>query len=216
MADIITDPFRAARLILSLRREGVTDNTVLSVMERVERDRFVKPEHRELAMEDSVLPIPCGQTMPRPSQIGHLLQLADFGSDRTHRALLVGLGSGYMAALMAELCASVFAIERYRRLVELGQAALDGEEAENVYCRQGDGLEGWPEKAPFTRIVLSGSVNAPPVALLSQLDTEGRLIAPIETGGAGQVQVFDGTGKVLNSLSLSGFQPLSAGVAAAL
>jgi len=216
MADIITDPFRAARLILSLRREGVMDTAVLSVMERVERDRFVRPEHRELAMEDCVLPIPCGQTMPRPSQIGHLLQLADLGEERTHRALLVGLGSGYMAALMADMCASVFVVERYRRLVELGEAALEGEGVENVSCRQGDGLEGWSEKAPFTRIVLSGSVTTPPVALLSQLDTEGRLIAPIDTGETKQVQVFDEEGKVLNSLSLSGFQPLKDGVAAAM
>ena len=215
MGEIVDDPFRAARLILTLRRVGVTDNDVLAVMEQIPRDRFVEEDTAELAFEDAVLPIACGQTILRPSVTGQLLHLSDLNGD-IDRALLIGLGSGYTAALMARMTVHVFAVERYRRLFDQALSTLETLGIENVFARHGDGLQGWSEKGPFDRIILTGITEAAPVALLQQLTADGRLIQPIQTENGQSIAVYDQQGNLLNSQEITGFQPLATGVASEL
>lgn len=212
MGNDVEDPFRAARLILLLRRAGVTNNDLLAAMEQLPRSDFVSEDTADLAFEDAVLPIACGQTILRPSVTAQLLQLSDL-SNPTFRVLVVGLGSGYTCALIARLAGYVFAVERYRRLHDIAVETLADLQIDNVEALHGDGLLGWADKGPFDRIVLMGTSDPAPVALLQQLAGEGRLIQPIDEDGDQSIVVFDSDGRVLNSQVITGFQPLSPGVA---
>lgn len=190
MAELIADPFRAARLLLSLRQEGVTDPSVLAAMETIGRAAFVDdPGLEALAFEDAMLPIPCGQVMLRPSATGHLIQAMRLPRGREARVLLIGFGSGYMAALLSQLAAHVCAVERFRRLTEEGQARLARLGIENVTLSHGDGLTGWAEQGPFDAIVLAGAVPAIPEGLASQLTKGGVLVAPVNER-AGQANLL--------------------------
>lgn len=186
MAGLIADPFRAARLVLHLRQEGVTDDGVLRAMETIDRSAFVDdPALSRLAFEDALLPIPCGQVILRPVTTGQLLQALQLRECPNARILLVGAGSGYTAALAAQLASDVFAVERYRtlsddirrRIVDLGLS--------NLAVRCEDGLLGWPERGPYDRILLAGSVEEVPETLLAQLGKGGLLVAPV-VGAEGQ------------------------------
>jgi protein-L-isoaspartate(D-aspartate) O-methyltransferase len=183
MAGLIADPFRAARLLLHLRQEGVTDARVLTAMETVDRAAFVDdPAIAPLAFEDAMLPIPCGQVILRPAATGHLLQALALPEDGSANVLLVGFGSGYMAALAASLSRHVFSVDRYARLVREGEARLARLGIGNVTVRQADGRDGWPEQKLFDRIVLACAAPAVPDLLLSQVRQGGRLVAPVVRG----------------------------------
>ena len=183
MAGLIADPFRAARLLLHLRQEGVTDARVLTAMETIDRAAFVDDAAlAPLAFEDAILPIPCGQVILRPAATGHLLQALALPEDGSANVLLVGFGSGYMAALAASLSRHVFSVDRYARLVREGEARLARLGIGNVTVRQADGRDGWPEQDPFDRIVLACAVPAVPDLLLSQMRQGGRLVAPVVRG----------------------------------
>ena len=180
MAELIADPFRAARLVLHLRQIGITDDAVLKAMETIDRGAFIdNPELLWLAFEDCVLPIPCGQMIPRPGVTAQLLQALDIKTLREARILLIGMGSGFTAALAAQLGADVFAVERYQRLCDEARARIVKLRLENVAVRQGDGLLGWPERGPYDRILLTGAVSEVPSALLEQLTPDGLLVAPM-------------------------------------
>lgn len=180
MAELIADPFRAARLVLHLRQEGVTDDAVLKTMETIDRGAFVEGDAlKALAFDDCILPIPCGQIIPRPSVTGQLLQALDIRKVREARILLIGMGSGYTAALAAQLGADVFAVERYDRLTEAARQRIVRLGLSNLAVRHGDGFLGWPERGPYDRILLTGQVDAVPDTLLGQLNKDGRLIAPM-------------------------------------
>ncbi|KCZ93259.1 protein-L-isoaspartate O-methyltransferase family protein [Hyphomonas johnsonii] len=183
MAELIADPFRAARLVLHLRQEGITDDGVLKAMETIDRAAFVDGDAlARLAFEDCVLPIPCGQIIPRPAVTGQLLQALEIRQVREARILLVGMGSGYTAALAAQLGADVFAMDRFRRLCDAARMRMLDLGLGNVAVRCGDGLNGWPERGPYDRILLTGSVPDVPDLLLGQLAKGGALIAPVSTG----------------------------------
>jgi protein-L-isoaspartate(D-aspartate) O-methyltransferase len=180
MAELIADPFRAARLVLLLRQEGITDDGVLKAMETIDRGAFVDPGAGALAFDDCVLPIACGQMIPRPVVIGQLLQALRLETVREERILLVGAGSGYLAALAAQLGADVFAVERFRRLADTTRNRLVELGLGNIAVKQDDGLNGWSERGPFSRILLSGCVDDVPDVLLEQLTNDGALIAPMQ------------------------------------
>lgn len=183
MAGLIADPFRAARLLLHLRQEGVTDARVLTAMETIDRAAFVDDKAlAPLAFEDAMLPIPCGQVILRPAITGQLLQALALPEDGSAKVLLVGFGSGYMTALVASLSRHVWAIDRYARLVNEGEARLARLGIGNVTLRQSDGLDGWPEQELFDRIVFACTVPEVPDLLLNQLVQGGRLTAPVARG----------------------------------
>ena len=182
MAELIADPFRAARLVLHLRQEGITDDGVLKAMETIDRGAFVDtPGLEKLAFEDCVLPIPCGQIVPRPAVTGQLLQALQIKQMREARILLIGVGSGYTAALAAQLGADVFAMDRFRRLCDAARRRMLDLGLGNVAVRHGDGLTGWTERGPYDRILLTGAVDEVPEVLLQQLAKGGVLIAPLQT-----------------------------------
>ena len=187
MADLIPDPLRAARLILSLRRQGITDDGVLTALETVDRGVFVAHELNRMSAEDCALPIPCGQSIPRPVVTAKLLRALHIPPGKQARVLLIGSGSGYTAALLSQICRHVYGVERYERLVEQSKARLERLKVDNVTLRHGNGLNGLPEHGPFDRILLTGAVRTIPATLIDQLAKDGLLVTPIDSSKGDQI-----------------------------
>jgi protein-L-isoaspartate(D-aspartate) O-methyltransferase len=175
-----------------LRWRGITDERVLEAMARVPRELFVPEEVRGLAYEDAALPLAHGQTVSQPFVVAYICQgLALEGSERV---LDVGTGSGYQAAVLAELAADVHSIERIPELAESARASLVEAGYERVRVHVGDGALGLPEHAPFGGIAVAAAARALPGALWAQLD-EGRRIALPVGGRRGQrLTVLERTG----------------------
>jgi protein-L-isoaspartate(D-aspartate) O-methyltransferase len=159
-----------------LRRRGIADERVLQAMAKVPRELFVPAEARELAYEDSALPIGYGQTISQPYIVGVICSLLSLAGPE--RVLDVGTGSGYQAAVLAELAAEVTTIERVPELVPLARAALAEAGYSDVDVRLGDGSLGVPEKAPFDAIAVAAAAPAVPERLYEQLLEGARLVLP--------------------------------------
>lgn len=187
MADLIPDPLRAARLVLSLRRQGITDDGVLTALETVDRGVFVSNDYKAMVAEDCMLPIPCGQSIPRPIVTAKLLRALQIPPGKETRVLLIGSGSGYTAALLSQTCRHVYGIERYERLVEQSRARLEELGVDNVTIRHGNGLAGLPQHGPYDRILLAGAIKTIPSVLVEQLAKDGLLVTPIEHSNGPQI-----------------------------
>ena len=174
---------RMARLILSLRSQGVTDPQVLGAIEKVPRELFVPDLFQERSWEDSALPIACGQTISQPFIVGLMTQALNV--EPRARVLEIGTGSGYQTAVLSRLARFVYSVERYRTLLAEAEARLKRLDATNVFTRFGDGGDGWPEQAPFDRILVTAAAPGEPKTLLAQLKPNGVLVAPV---GRGPVQ----------------------------
>jgi protein-L-isoaspartate(D-aspartate) O-methyltransferase len=177
---------RAGRLILSLRQQGVTDPRVLAAMESVDRAVFVHEKFLDQAWEDQALPIDCAQTISQPYVVGLMTQALQVGP--RHRVLEIGTGSGYQCAVLSRLARFVYSVERYRSLLKEAEAKLKALGVDNVFTRHGDGGEGWPEQAPFDRIMVTAASPHEPKDLLRQLKPGGVLVAPV---GRGSVQMLN-------------------------
>lgn len=177
------DPrFQAARLVLALRQAGVTDQRVTEALERTPRNQFAPRPFEDNAWENVELPIDCGQSMTRPVTVGVMLQALD--AQPGHIVLEVGAGTGYVAMLLAQLARRVYSIDRYRTLVDKARAVLDRlDVSARVEVRHADGLHGWPEAAPFDRILLMGSVRELPPTIARQLAGGGAVVMPVERDG---------------------------------
>lgn len=183
----MTDDPRQIQLIMELRKRGITDNRVLGVIERTPRDLFVDAPFADNAYSNTALPIACGQTISQPYIIAYITQHLDLGENM--RVLEIGTGSGYQAAILSPLCRRVYTIERHRPLLDQAKQRFRALNLHNVVPRHGDGFAGWPEQAPFDRIVLSCAVPKVPPILIEQLKMGGLLIAPV-----GNVPKSDGLG----------------------
>lgn len=159
-----------------LRQRGITDERVLDAMARVPRELFVPEGMAELAYEDGALPIGFGQTISQPYIVGAICSLLELSGDE--RVLDVGTGSGYQAAVLAELAAEVTTIERVPELYEAAVAALARAGYQRVEVRLGDGSLGVPERAPFSAIAVAAAAPTVPRALYEQLVEGGRLVVP--------------------------------------
>ena len=179
MAELINDPLQGARLILMLRQQGITDSDVLGAIEKVPRSDFVGPALADLAFEDCVLPIDCGQTLARPSEIAPMLQALKLYKTLQARVLVVGAGSGYVLAVLAAMGADVFGVERYGQLTRATEENIQNQGLGSIHLKHGDGLEGWPDQGPFDRILLMGGVLSVPEVLLQQLRSDGFCVAPV-------------------------------------
>ena len=185
-----TDPDRRAErdaLMTELGREaGVRDERVLAALRRVPRHRFVPDAVRDAAYDDRPLPIGHGQTISAPSIV--VLMTAAVAPKATDRCLEIGTGSGYQAAVLAELCARVHSIEYLEPLARFAERNLRaaGYGPDRVAVRTGDGYEGWPDAAPFDVVVVTAAPPQVPAPLLAQLDVGGRLVVPV--GQTNQVQ----------------------------
>ncbi|MEO0982477.1 MAG: protein-L-isoaspartate O-methyltransferase [Pseudomonadota bacterium] len=215
MGDVIADPFRSARLVLSLRQAGVTDSKTLQALETVSRAAFVPAELEDLAFEDCVLPAPCGEVIVRPVEAGVLLQTLNMGG-RVARTLLLGGGPGYLAALLAELSEEVFVVSRYQRAVSAVQDAFAKLGVDAVHLRHGDPAQGWAERGPFDRILIAAAVDEPPDAVRLQLAQGGRLLAAIARRDGQSLAVFDPDGRVEAPRVQTRLSPLVIGKSAAL
>jgi protein-L-isoaspartate(D-aspartate) O-methyltransferase len=159
-----------------LRDRGIVDQRVLEAMGRVPRELFVPESMRDLAYEDSALPIGHGQTISQPYIVGAICSLLELEGDE--RVLDVGTGSGYQAAVLAELAAEVITIERVPELYEWARSALSKAGYDNVDVRLGDGSLGIPDRAPFDAIAVAAAAPTVPRALYDQLVNGGRLVVP--------------------------------------
>jgi protein-L-isoaspartate(D-aspartate) O-methyltransferase len=163
-----------------IRGRGVRDPEVLLAMERVPRHAFVPAEIQDLAYADGPLPIDEGQTISQPFIVALMTDLAALGPE--DRVLEVGTGSGYQAAVLAEICAEVYTIEIVEPLGEEAAERLAALGYRDVRCRIGDGYAGWPEAAPFDAILVTAAAPRIPEPLLEQLRVGGRLVAPVGGG----------------------------------
>lgn len=170
------------RMVMGLRRAGVADARVLGAMERVDRADFVPASWRASAYDDRPLPIGHGQTISQPAVVGLMLQALELG--QRMRVLEIGVGSGYQTALLSRLVRSVYGMERVRALLDGAKVRLADGGFENVFLRWADGGAGWPESAPFDRIVAAAAAADVPGALADQLKVGGVMVLPL-SGAAG-------------------------------
>lgn len=174
----MNDAARAIRLLMNLRRNGVTDTAVLSTIERMPREYFVPDNFNDKAYDDTALPIGHGQTISQPLVVGMMTQELELTPK--HIVLEVGTGSGYQAAILSQLCRRVYSIERLKPLLEIAQSRFDALKIRNITSMHGDGYKGWPSAAPFDRIIVTAAAaQEPPPALLDQLAVGGILILPV-------------------------------------
>jgi protein-L-isoaspartate(D-aspartate) O-methyltransferase len=159
-----------------LRRRGIDDECVLAAMATVPRERFLSEDVRRYAYEDGALPIGQGQTISQPFIVATICSL--LALDGSERVLDVGTGSGYQAAVLAELAAEVVTIERVPELAASARAALVDAGYERVEVRVGDGSLGVPDRAPFDGIAVAAAAPSVPEALYEQLAEGGRLVVP--------------------------------------
>lgn len=160
-----------------IRARDIVDERVLAAMGKVPRHLFVEPALERFAYEDRPLSIGAGQTISQPYIVALMIQLLRV--QPWHVVLEVGTGSGYQAAILAELAAEVYTIEIIPSLAESARARLEALEYRNVYVRHGDGYEGWPEVAPFDGIVVAAGAPEIPLPLIEQLREGGRIAIPV-------------------------------------
>jgi protein-L-isoaspartate(D-aspartate) O-methyltransferase len=160
-----------------LRRRGIRDERVLAAMAHVPREVFVPEPERRRSYADRALPIGYGQTISQPFMVAVIC--ASLELDGPERVLDVGTGSGYQAAVLAELAAEVVTIERVPELAELARAALAAAGYGKVDVRVGDGTLGVPERAPYAGIAVAAAAPGIPHALYDQLAPGGRLVVPV-------------------------------------
>jgi len=203
-----------ARLILALRSQGVTEPKVLNAIETTPRELFTPDLFKERAWEDSALPIACGQTISQPFIVGLMTQALKVES--RSRVLEIGTGSGYQTTILSKLARLVYTVERYRTLMKEAEGRFQTLGLTNVITKFGDGGKGWPEQAPFDRIMVTAAAPGEPKALLSQLKPNGVLVAPIGKGPVQTLRRYTGDGKggfAVEDLIDVRFVPLLDGVA---
>ncbi|MDD9901722.1 MAG: protein-L-isoaspartate(D-aspartate) O-methyltransferase [Alphaproteobacteria bacterium] len=176
---------RKIRLIMKLRKSGITDTDVLSAIERIPREAFIPPTFQDQAYEDMALPIGRGQTISQPLVVAMMTQELEL-NDR-HKVLEIGTGSGYQAAILSKLCRRVYSIERHRPLLEIAEQRFEELRLRNITTIAGDGMKGWIEQAPFDRIIVTAAAGGDaPTALLDQMSVGGIMIIPMGRDKASQ------------------------------
>lgn len=210
-----SDPYRAQRLQLvadTMRARGIKDERVLAVMETVPRHEFVPEDYRSQAYADHPLPIGHGQTISQPYIVALMTELLQLQPG--DKVLEIGTGSGYQAAVLAQLVDEVWTIEI---IPELAQGATDCFERlgyDNIHVRTADGYYGWPEEAPFDAIIVTAAPDHIPQPLLEQLTDDGRLVVPVgPPGGYQTLWQLVREGKDVKAYNLGGvsFVPLVGG-----
>jgi protein-L-isoaspartate(D-aspartate) O-methyltransferase len=162
---------------LNLRRRGISDQAVLRAMEAIPRELFVEAGDRADAYRDTALAIACGQTISQPFVVAYMTEQLQL--QPSHRALEIGTGSGYQAAILSKLCKDVLSIERFRTLVDRARTRLEQLGSDNVEIILGDGLEVPANLGAFDRIIVTAAMAEIPEALTQRLEADGILIAPV-------------------------------------
>jgi protein-L-isoaspartate(D-aspartate) O-methyltransferase len=180
-ADVVAEERRGDREALAalLAQRGIRDQRVLDAIGKVPRHRFVGQAEREAAYEDRALPIAARQTISQPYIVAYMTELLELGGDE--HVLEVGTGSGYQAAVLAEVAERVYSVEIIAELSQAAAGVLEEAGYENIELRVGDGYAGWPELAPFDAIIVTAAASRVPEPLIDQLAPGGRLVLPLES-----------------------------------
>ena len=166
------------RLLMKLRNDGITDTRVLSAIETVPREAFLPEMFHDRAYEDTALPICHGQTISQPLVVAMMTEALEVTSKM--KVLEIGTGSGYQAAILSRLCRRVYSIERHKPLLDMARERFAALKLTNISTRAGDGMLGWPEVAPFERIIVTAAAGGHiPQKLLEQLDIGGVMVIPM-------------------------------------
>ncbi len=202
------------QLVFALRSKGVTDRTVLTAMEKIDRGLFIQGYFADRAYEDMPLPISCGQTISQPSVVGLMTQALQLGP--RDKVLEVGTGSGYQAAILSQLARRVYTVDRHKPLVREAQEVFEALNLTNVTAFTSDGSQGLPDQAPFDRIIVTAAAEDPPPLLLAQLKIGGIMVVPVGQSDTVQslIRVLrTETGYDYEELRSVRFVPLLGGVA---
>ena len=207
----------AFAFLLAMREKGVRDPRLLRPFELIMRQRFVSSRFADLAQSDTSLPIACGQTIGPPSSLALMLAALDLSPD--HTVLEVGTGTGFGTAILSQLAAQVISVERFKTLGIEARVRLRGFHITNTTVIHGDGMEGVADFAPFDRILIDASFDAPPLALIGQLLPGGKMVGVRRIGPECRMAVYQmdaerGVSETLGAVMAS--PPLIAGVSQAL
>ncbi len=167
-----------------IKARGISDEWVIKAMSKVKRELFIPPNMRQFAYQDRPVPIGEGQTISQPFIVAYMVEA--LGLKGGEKVLEIGAGSGYAAAIMAEIASEVYAIERIKELAQFAKNNLQNAGYKNVHIRHSDGTLGWEEKAPFDAILVSAGAPAIPENLKQQLAIGAHLIAPVGASFYGQ------------------------------
>ena len=179
---------RRLRLLMSLRRSGVTDAAVLGAIERIPRELFVPDTFQDRAWEDTALPIGHGQTISQPLVVAMMTAALELHNRPT--VLEIGTGSGYQTAVLALLCRRVYSIETIKPLQDHAAKLLESMRIHNVTLHHGDGSLGWPKVAPFDRIIVTAASGGDaPKPLVDQLGEGGIMICPVRRATDDQMMI---------------------------
>ncbi len=177
-----------------IKARGVKDPRVLSALAKVERHRFVPQEYLDSAYSDQPLPIGEGQTISQPYIVALMTELLELKGNE--KVLEIGTGSGYQAAILAELAKEVYTIEIIEPLASKANKTLSDLGYQNVHVKAGDGYLGWPEAAPFDAIIVTAAPDHIPKPLIDQLKEGGRMVVPVGTHTQELVKIVKRSGKI--------------------
>ena len=170
-----------ANLIMQLRSQSITDKSILSAVEKVPREKFVPESLRQHAYENASLPIAGNQTISQPYVVARMTQ--ELALKQSDRVLEIGTGSGYQTAILSFLARRIYTVERIRPLLVSAENQLKALKISNVLLRHADGHLGWPEAAPFEKIIVTCQIKNIPETLKAQLKDGGILVAPVGEAG---------------------------------
>jgi len=173
------------KLVETVRSKGITDENVLTALENIPRHFFLDSAFDEVAYEDKAFPIEAHQTISQPYTVAYQTQLLEI--KKNDKVLEIGTGSAYQAAVLAELGAKVFTIERQKKLFDANKSFLWIKKYHNIKFFYGDGYEGLPTYAPFDKVIITAAAPIVPLKLIQQMKVGGMMVIPF---GSGDVQVM--------------------------
>lgn len=156
---------------------GISDPRVLNAFKKVDRHRFVQSRFQDAAYADHPLPVGEGQTISQPYMVALMTELLSLKGHE--KVLEIGTGSGYQAAILAELAKEVYSIERFKPLADKAEETLETLGYKNIRIKTGDGTLGWEEYSPFDRIIVTAGAPHIPTSLISQLNEDGKMVLPV-------------------------------------
>ena len=177
-------------LISTLKQKGIEDGDLLKAFNNVPRERFISEALRKFAYTDNALPIDCEQTISQPFTVAYMTKALEIKPG--DKVLEIGTGSGYQCAILCELGADVYTVERIEKLHESAKALLE-ELNYNIHMKLDDGTHGWPENAPYNKIIVTAGAPDVPHSLVDQLEIDGRLVIPVGSRKSQKLYVISRT-----------------------
>lgn len=176
-----------AKLVFTLRNQGITDKKVLEAFEKVDRSDYIDGVFKARAWDDLPLTIPCGQSISAPGIVARMTQALQV--DSKSKVLEIGTGSGYQTAILSQLVRRVYTVERHKELAQIAEARFKSLNIHNITSFYGDGSLGLPKQAPFDRILLTAASEDLPSTLLAQLKLGGIMVLPVGQSDAVQTLI---------------------------